>query len=121
MLTDEAHSLYIELSKDPSAFCRYSANRFRSIITKCQIVGSEIWTMINGLWDDPYGKEQALDVRLDRLHRDVSLLRLGRGYWRQNAEVHTNQSIDDYQIQLLMPQSQRCPLVIIVVSILTLD
>jgi hypothetical protein len=62
MLIDESYSVFVELSKDPSAFCRFSENRFRSIIMKCQIVGSEIWTMISGLRDDPSGEEQALDI-----------------------------------------------------------
>jgi hypothetical protein len=55
--------------------------------------------MISGLRDDPSGEEQALDIRLDRLNGDVSLLRLGRDYWRQNAEVQTNQSIEDHTTQ----------------------
>jgi hypothetical protein len=72
MLIKEFYSLFIKLSKDPSAFCQFSENSFRSIITKCQLVGSEIWTMINGLWDDPSQKEHNLDIQLDRLNGDVS-------------------------------------------------
>jgi hypothetical protein len=70
MLINEPYSLFVELSKDPSAFCRFSEIRFCSIITKFQTAGPVIWTMISGLWDNLSGKKEAVEIQLDRLNGD---------------------------------------------------
>jgi hypothetical protein len=61
-LIDEFYSRFVKLSKDLLAFSQCSENHFWSTIMKCQIVGSEIWTIISELQHNPSGKEQALDI-----------------------------------------------------------
>jgi hypothetical protein len=92
LLIDEAHCQYVELCQDLIYFIRYSEDWFHSIVNKCQIVGSEIWTMISGQWEVDPQKEQALDSRLEWWNQEVLLLQMGCDYCKYKIQRHTSKT-----------------------------
>jgi hypothetical protein len=75
ILSDNASSLFWEISQSTNLQGSYIEGRFREIVNSCQMFGNDIWTTISGLKRDAKGKENAHEERTNRINEDLHLLK----------------------------------------------
>jgi hypothetical protein len=85
-LSDNASSLFREISQSMNLQGSYTEGRFREIVNSCQMFGNDIWTTISRLRRDAEGKENVHEERTNRINEDLRLLKAGDDYWKTSFQ-----------------------------------
>jgi hypothetical protein len=86
MLSDNASSLFWEISQSINLQGSYTEGRFRGIVNSCQMFSNDIWTTISGLRRDAESKENAHKERTNCINEDLHLLKAGDDYWKTSVQ-----------------------------------